>query len=235
MDWKGIRKVVCDYVFPVFCLQCRREGLILCVPCRKSLKADGVFVCPVCRVPRPEGNTCSACGVSSSLTQLISLAVYNPGEPFGQLIEMWKYHMVEEVERFWETMCGEFVHRHGTALLTCDMIVPVPLHRRRYAERGFNQSERLAILLSSLLDVPDACLLRRGRYNRKPARLSQQHRKENVSNAFVVKQTNPDFHGKNILIVDDVFTSGATMQECARVLVAAGAKTVSGFTLARRM
>ncbi len=143
--------------------------------------------------------------------------------------------MVEDTVRFWNDMCKNFFSQHSAVLGKYDMIIPVPLHRRRYAERGFNQSEQLAAIVSSVLNIPCATVLKRVRYTKQQARLSQSDRRQNVMSAFALKESCQTVSGKHVMLVDDVFTSGATMQECGRVLVERGAASVSGFTLARRM
>ena len=114
-----------------------------------------------------------------------------------------------------------------------DVLVSVPLHWKRLRERGFNQAELLAKKISVRLGIP---LEKRGlcriRHILSQTQLQRQERLHNVKGAFVVKRAD-SFTGKRILLVDDVFTTGATLNECSRVLLQAGAKEVWVFSLAR--
>lgn len=114
-----------------------------------------------------------------------------------------------------------------------DMLVPVPLHPRRLQERGFNQSLLLARVISRVHKIPlEVNALERIRYTQPQTQLSGSEREKNMRGAFRVRKNNLPV-GNNILLVDDVFTSGATVGECARVLKEAGARQVQVLTLAR--
>lgn len=116
-----------------------------------------------------------------------------------------------------------------------DVIIPVPLHKKRRKERGFNQSEVLVRKLGGHCGVPVSCNnLIRVKYTLPQVGLSDKKRATNVKNAFSIK--NPaELSAKRVLLVDDVFTTGATISECGRVLLHAGAREVYVLTLARVM
>ena len=117
------------------------------------------------------------------------------------------------------------------AAMSADVLIPVPLHARRKRERGYNQSELLARALSAACHVPvEAHLLRRVRYTDQQALLKGAARKQNVQGAFLAGAA---VNGKQIVLVDDVFTTGATLTECATALLNAGAASVCAITLAR--
>jgi len=115
------------------------------------------------------------------------------------------------------------------------VIVPVPLHRRRLRERGFNQSLLLArILAADLGNQLDYLSLIRNRYTQAQTGLKKKERKKNVKGAFSIIR--PDtIKDKKILLIDDVFTTGHTLNECARTLKKSGATTVICLTLARTL
>ncbi len=114
-----------------------------------------------------------------------------------------------------------------------DILIPVPLHPRRLRERGFNQSLLLARVISRLKKIPLAChLLERVRYTPPQTQLSGSEREKNVRGAFCLR-SNHFLAEKTVLLIDDVFTSGATVNECTRVLKEAGAREVQVLTLAR--
>ena len=114
-----------------------------------------------------------------------------------------------------------------------DMIVPVPLHWKRYLQRSYNQSELLAKMLSHYLKKPCCKPLKRVRATERQATLSREERLKNLKGAFEVPAANK-VKGKKILLVDDVLTTGATLHACAETLLKAQAESVVVFTIARR-
>ena len=114
-----------------------------------------------------------------------------------------------------------------------DLLIPVPLHPRRLRERGFNQSLLLARQVSRRRSIPiNFTALQRARQTHPQTQLSGAERRKNVGGAFDVKKKEA-VEEKKILLIDDVFTTGATVQECANVLRKAGASEVQVLTLAR--
>lgn len=112
------------------------------------------------------------------------------------------------------------------------MLVPIPLSEQRQRERGYNQVDVVAHWLAYLLNLPyRPHALRRARHTRSQVGLNVNERKANVSGAFLAHS--PDVAGKNILLMDDVCTTGATLNEAARALLEAGAQTVYAYTIAR--
>ena len=114
-----------------------------------------------------------------------------------------------------------------------DLIIPVPLHPRKARERGFNQSGVLSAGLSRRTGISlSKRALVRTRYTKTQTRLSRKDRQENVEGAFRLS-AGADLNGKSVILVDDVYTTGATVNECAKVLIAAGVVKVDVLTLAR--
>lgn len=119
------------------------------------------------------------------------------------------------------------------AVQAWDVIVPVPLHRKRRRERGFNQAEELARWLSRRRKLPLWNGLRRIKATEVQARLRRSQRLRNQAGAYALRNEQSDLTGKQCLIIDDVFTTGATVNACARILKKAGAESVSALTVAR--
>jgi len=114
-----------------------------------------------------------------------------------------------------------------------ELIVPIPLHRRKLRHRGFNQAEHLASRLSSAAHIPlDTTLLKRVRETDSQARLDRDDREANVKNAFEYRDV-PPLNGQTVLLIDDVLTTGLTASACARELLQNGAREVRVWTVAR--
>jgi ComF family protein len=121
----------------------------------------------------------------------------------------------------------------GEEFANVDMIVPVPLHWKRFYQRGYNQSELLAIMLGRKIHKPCRKVLKRIRPTTRQATLSREERLKNLKNAFAVPHPEK-VKDQKILLVDDVLTTGATLHACAETLLTAGAASVVVFTIARR-
>jgi ComF family protein len=115
---------------------------------------------------------------------------------------------------------------------SADGLVPVPLHPTRLRERGFNQAEALAEILSPRIRLPILRCIERRRYTNTQTRFDRAERMQNLRNAFALRKNN-DVRGKHLVLLDDVLTTGSTLHECALVLRAAGAETVRAITVAR--
>lgn len=191
--------------------------------------------CTTCGLPfafeAPIGTVCASCiDLEPVFDRARSAVVYNDAS--RRLVLDFKYgDRLHFVETFipWLMRAGE------NLLDEAELIIPVPLHARRLWRRRFNQSAVLAQALSKRTGKP--CLpdgLIRLRHTVPQKGLSRSHRMENVKNAFAVNgRYMAQLKGRNIMLIDDVFTSGATLNECARTLKKYGAACVSVLTLAR--
>lgn len=206
-----------DYLFPHFCLGCEEEGTILCYKCQATLSVLGVFV----PLEKP-----------SALDGHIAIGLFEENNLLGKLIYAYKYNFVTDVLKIFDLMIQKFLLENKKYFEGVDYIVPVPLHKRRFAERGFNQAEEIARMLSRELNIEMKNVLLREKATKQQAKLHKQERIENIKDAFVLK-SEVDVKNKNIIVVDDVFTTGSTLGECARVLKDAGAGSAKAFTLAR--
>lgn len=155
----------------------------------------------------------------------ISAAIFAP--PLREGIHRFKYESQPQLaDAFGTLMCDAWL----ASALQVDAFVPVPLHTSRRRERGYNQSELLARVLSRHTKVPMRNWLKRVRHTEQQAHLGAHDRRANVKDAFVA---DAGVHAKRIALVDDVLTTGATLAECALALKQAGATAVVAITLAR--
>jgi ComF family protein len=227
-------KEIKDRLFPIFCINCQKEGKWLCNICFAKLDLKFESKCCICGKNTKDGRCCESCSSSSFLFHHFFLSKYNEDDIIGKLIYLLKYSYIEDVNQVIFKMLDDFFTNGYCAnvLRGFDMIIPVPLHKKRLAERGFNQSLVIGNELAKIIALPISELIIRKKYTLQQAALARQARLENVRDAFFVLN-NKKINGKKIILVDDVLTTGSTLQECAKALLSAGALEVSCFTLAR--
>jgi len=205
--FKEVLKYFKNALFPVRCLNCQKEGEWVCGDCLKEIDASGVFS-----------------------FEHVAVAIYKENDLLGKIIRHFKYNYIKELLPIIEEVIKVFIKNHPDLFLKIDCIVSVPLHKKRLAERGFNQSVFLAEILGKIINKPVKNVLVRKKNTAHQARLNREKRLENVKGVFDVVSP---LVGENILLVDDVFTTGSTIKECQKVLLANGAKKVFSFTLAK--
>ena len=163
-------------------------------------------------------------------------SVYNYVGAIRPAIHQLKYNGKTALAKPLSQLLIEFLTTSSTrpcAPHELDLIVPVPLHAWRQWRRGFNQSELLARQIGRVFEIPAREVLRRTRLTPPQVELSREERQKNMQGAFALRDTKHDIRGVTILLIDDVYTTGATLKECAQVLKNAGAAKVFVFTLAR--
>jgi len=229
LKWYTLLK---DAVFPLFCLGCKIEGSLLCKNCFLLIECGGVSVCPVCHVAVLNGKPCDTCAAATPLSSHLAVGVFEENSLLGKLIHAYKYNFVTDATDIFEKLIQNFLQKNKNIYTNIDLVVSVPLHQRRYAERGFNQSEKIGKIVSEILQVPLENILVRSRATKQQAKLGKQDRQKNVHGAFGIKKET-DVSLQNILLIDDVFTTGSTLNACSEVLKANGAAEVHAFTLAR--
>ena len=226
--------------FPKECVHCGRllnyrNREYLCPACRQLISLISDSICDRCGLPLEGEITppveCSSCREDPPFFYRARSSFLLAGAG-KSLVLTYKYSQnpyLSDPAINWLFTTGEESYDWSDY----DRIIPVPLHHRKSRERGFNQSGLLAAGLSRRTGIK---LSRRGlvriRYTSTQTRLSRKSRRENVKGAFRVTG-NACFLRKRLLLIDDVYTTGATVNECARVLMKAGAKMVDVLTLAR--
>ena len=213
-----------------------RENRHICSACFAKLEwIESGSCCKICETPIAthvdHEFVCSSCVASKPHYDFLrSSLIYS--YPIDYVIQMFKYEgsvfFTEELSEILEgTVKAKFPYEE------IDSIIPVPLHKNRILKRGYNQSELLATALSHRLNrAVDTVSFIRKADTPQQARLSHEERSENVKGAF--KVVRPEYiRARTILLIDDVTTSGATLNECAKVLKQAGASKVWCLTLAK--
>ena len=224
--WKD--KVI-EFIFPSACASCGKLGPMICSSCRSKFEAIDNPICLRCGRPSTKSVvTCQSCGIEEfNLNQ--SRACFKYSEPLESVIKQYKYSGLHALA---EPLGNLMAQKWPAWTQFPDMIVPVPLHIRRLRSRGFNQAELLANQIEAIVGIEvNNHILRRERRTRPQVDLNPKERKKNVYRAFSAESY--AIRGKRILLIDDVFTTGATLISAAGTLLEAGADSVSAYCLAR--
>lgn len=218
-----------EIFFPKRCVGCGKYSTYLCTDCAKKIEQYTTPLCFECGRITENGQYCPQCKrkTKTKLNGIIACANYEVG-PTREIIHHLKYSgFAELAEVLGEIICqrlGKFAFKNA-------VVVPVPLHKKREAERGYNQCELIARYVCKKFDVPGGCALARVKKSLPQVKLDRQKRLTNLLGAFACIDRELIL-GKNVLLIDDVTTTGATLSECAAVLMASGAKKVLGIVVA---
>lgn len=220
----NIRSFIEQHI-PPRCLLCQAPQGPLCPACLGDLPWLPQAHCPVCALPTPSGETCGHCikePPAFSRTQ----ALFSYGFPVDRLIQRLKY----QEHLALAPLLGTLLAQHLPVELP-GLWLPMPLHAKRLKERGFNQAVEIARELSARTGVPmQAAWATRERDTPPQAGLKRDSRKKNVRGAFNCHQKVAGLH---VGIVDDVMTTGSTLDELAKTLKDSGAREVSCVVVAR--
>ncbi|MCX6812414.1 MAG: ComF family protein [Candidatus Berkelbacteria bacterium] len=220
---------VLDLIFPKICSGCGKFGEIVCADCQNQIKIIQTPTCPKCGKITPSGQFCKSCKDESLLTGLLISADYRRG-PVKEMIHHLKYSGQRELAL---PLAKLLVSRLKISKLRGQIVVvPVPLHIHRQRLRGFNQSELLARAVCTKLNLAGANALKRIKFKKTQVESKGKERRENLIGAFKCVD-GEIIKNKTIVLVDDVSTTGATLEECAKVLRLAGARQVWGLVVAR--
>ena len=222
---------IVDFLFPQWCVGCGKEGAFICHSCRRSLPRVMPPLCPRCGKPQPSGTLCPTCVSWQAKIDGIRSPFRFDGV-MRQAIHQLKYRNLRALAEPLAKLLNDYL---ATYPIPGEVLVPVPLHQKRLRERGYNQSSLLAKELGKLTNLPVVgdCLIRQ-RHAPPQARSSTvEERRSNVAGAFVCR--NHRLQDKQVLLIDDVSTSGATLDACAAALKAADATSVWGLVLAREI
>ena len=194
---------ILDLLFPRFCLLCGKENTYLCPDCFSKIKTYASPFCPYCRSRSPEGTICPSC--KKYLTGFVAAGSYKD-KRLKEVIKTFKYKFVKELANPLALLIFKFLKENQEVEFFKNplnfLIVPIPLHKRRERERGFNQAEE---------------------------------RRKNIKDAFIInpKIDISSLKDKKIILLDDVFTSGSTMEEAAKVLRDRGIKEIWALAVAK--
>lgn len=225
-----------DLLFPPACFGCAREGVWLCGECACTLRREPprCFFCGVWTLStqkRSAGHTCDSCRVNTSVSFY--------GSPFSyrdplmrELITRLKYHRMRPVAGLLGDCLAAYVREFSIIIPQDAVLVPIPLAQSRRRVRGFNQAELIAAAMSRRLGVPMRLeLIHRIKKGPPQVALSGAERRDHMKNAFVAAKL-PSIMPRTVILVDDVRTTGATIEDAARALKEAGVRSVWAITVA---
>lgn len=201
-----------DLLFPAVCSGCGRVGAVLCEPCLSAIRASAL---PVEPTPAPGLDALSALGTFEG--------------PLRQAVHALKYDRLRDVARPLGALLAQHLLAAGWPR---SVIVPVPLHPERLQTRGFNQAALLAQEIARNLEWPCSEALARTRQTASQVGLDHNERQDNVRGAFSVIQP-AAIQAADILLIDDVYTTGATLSECALAVQHGGARHVRALVVGR--
>jgi len=236
MDFSQKFKLAKDYfldlIFPKFCVGCNLEGEWICQNCHNKIVMVATQVCPDCNRISAHGRYCVKCRKKHRLSGIIVITYYEEG-PIKEAIHNLKYNNVTELGDFLGKMMVGPLKDNLNIINDKVILTAVPMHFLRQAQRGYNQSEILANIIGNELKIEkNFKIIKKFRKTKSQVKFSGKKRRENLKNSFKIIDKNT-VKNRTVIIVDDVTTTGATLEECAKVLREAGVKRVWGLVVAR--
>ncbi len=225
-----------DLVFPRTCFACSvripDQDPFLCLTCRNELKPDSGYSCPVCgSFNNFSKEGCSFCSAEDVyFDKCVSVFSYN--DVVRKLIHDMKYKEMTKIASYLAQYAIKHINNRNP-FAPIDYVCPVPLHKTKERERGYNQAALIASRIARHFNwhySPE--LIKREKFTESQAKLSPEKRKLNVGKAFSIDRMSV-IKDSNILIIDDVFTTGATVNSISHLLKTENAKTISVLTVAR--
>jgi len=220
-----------DSFFPRRCVGCGKVGNFLCPDCLRKLPRLLAPLCPKCGRPQASGIVCPSCRQRQIEIDGIR-SLFRFDDVIQKAIHQLKYRNLKAISPCLAELLADYLRSNP---LPGEALVCVPLHPRRLRERGYNQSNLLARELARRIELPvfEDCLILVKQARPQARAAGVEERRRNVADAFVCREEKVG--GKQIILIDDVCTSGATLESCAAALKNKGAMSVWGLTLAREI
>jgi ComF family protein len=225
---QSVKAGLLDLLFPPRCVGCRAVGEWLCPRCRAQIEFIQPPICPRCGRPTRHPHLCAVCRRAPLSLDGIRAVAYFEGV-LREAIHCFKYENLQALASPLGQFLVEYLIHHS---LSAEVVVPVPLHPKRLVERGYNQSALLARQLAQQVHLPLVeNSLQRVKETAPQVGLNAQERRENVRHAF--RCVDERLKGRRVLLIDDVCTTGATLEACGIALREQAVRSVWGLLLAR--
>jgi ComF family protein len=234
--YKNIKEIGIECLFPTKCLNCHAAGEILCDDCFSVIEIIDQKYCHICNKRKPLDVFKCSSHCRSHLFHLFFATIYNKDPLIQALIHRFKYPpLIKKLDLVLAKIILVHFELIGVKpdFFADFIVIPVPLYFKKNRARGFNQSAQIAKRISTELKIIFNLHIVKRIKNTQPQikLMTKEEKKDNVADAF--KCVNSNFiKNKNVLLIDDVYTTGSTMEECAKVLKKAGAKRVFGCVIA---
>lgn len=223
-------KAIWDIIFPKKCINCGREGSYLCEDCLSLIPINPFEYCLCERMEKR--SRCDYCK-NRNLDRIMSATDFND-RIVKKAIHKLKYGCIESLSAPLAFLVLSHLEAINCQIDKNFVIIPVPMHIKKKRRRGFNQSEEIARLISKTTTIPLSTTLIKIKETKPQMELNRNERIENIKDCFAINNKE-EIKNKIILLLDDVYTTGTTMNECAKVLKENGAKEVWGLTVAREI
>ncbi|MFH1088672.1 MAG: ComF family protein [Patescibacteria group bacterium] len=225
------KTIILNVVFPPRCLSCNKFGDWVCKNCWEEIELIKTPICYRCYKLSEGFKLCPVCRKQQALNRVIVCAHWHAS--LKNIVYGLKYRRVRVITNLLGTLLSQTIKKQW-----CNgqdaVVVSVPLHRSRYWQRGFNQAESLAKLVAEQNHWPVVTALIRSKPTLPQFGLNKITRKHNLTDAFLLRRGSKQLiNGKIVILVDDIVTTGVTLNECAKILRQYGAREVWGLVLAR--
>lgn len=229
---KNIFNHLINILFPVECLGCEWYGAYVCDVCLNSIRINEESMCLQCHKHTLLGRICKECEEDFYVDRVLYAADYDQ-ELVHKLIWNMKYNFVKKMGESIALILTKYIQQHHLIMmlnLAQAVLVPIPLHKKRFKYRGFNQAEEISKALSEITGWEVDVLLERNRNTSSQLGYNKKERMLNMKNAFQVIKNIPE----TVILIDDVVTTGETLNQAAKVLKEGGAKKVYALVVAKR-
>lgn len=235
-----MEKFIKETLFPHYCLLCKKEKFLLCPNCQKTLKIKTSPSCPVCQKTNNDFSICQNCKKENNFTlDGIFVTAFWKDPIIKKLIYLFKYEFIQEAGEILNKTLIDFVKLHKILDKNKEsfILAPIPLHHQRENWRGFNQSEIFSRFLASNFNISNTNdLLKRNTETLPQMNIHDaKERKLNVYEAFALGPgyTKGILKDKTVILIDDITTTGSTLNECAKVLKKYKPRKIYGLVLAQ--
>ncbi|MCK9445590.1 ComF family protein [bacterium] len=222
-------KKIWDLIFPKKCINCQKEGQYLCEDCLSLIEINPFNYCLCEKLERK--NKCENCK-NRNLDRILSATSFKGIA--REVIHKLKYSYLEELSIPLALLILNYLQNINCQIDNSFIIIPVPMHPKKKRRRGFNQSEEIAKIISQSTNIPLSTTLIKIKETKPQMELNRIERIENIKDCFAITNKK-EIENKTILLLDDVYTTGTTIEECTKVLKENGAKEVWGLTIAREI